>query len=165
MAARRLSGTRGRTPTTRRRKRAVYGRLSVGKGFVSFCSCWLVRPCIRPVGAAFHVPLAITPFARFRSRSKARTYSARPQWVFLIRRFQLALCISSCAPFPTSSAIACPVYPMRCPVLCSARRRSSMPRPCGLSCWPAQPPRPWLFAAPSVAPAMAAWSRSVRHSG
>ncbi|MER9583978.1 FAD-dependent oxidoreductase, partial [Mesorhizobium sp. M0276] len=27
---------------------AVYGRLSVGKGFVSFCSCWLVRPCIRP---------------------------------------------------------------------------------------------------------------------
>jgi hypothetical protein len=84
---------------------AVYGRLSVGKGFVSFCSCWLVRPCIRPVGAAFHVPLAIMPFARFRSRSKARTYSARPQWVFLIRRYQPALCISSCPPFPTSLAI------------------------------------------------------------
>ena len=86
---------------------ALYGRLSVGKGFFeSFCICWLVRPCIRPVGAAFHVPLAIMPFARLRSRSFPRTRSARPQWVFLIRRFQPALCISSCPPFPTSSAIA-----------------------------------------------------------
>jgi hypothetical protein len=52
----------------------MYGRLSVGKGFFgAFCSCWLVRPCIRPVGAAFHAPLAIMPFARLRSRSKART--------------------------------------------------------------------------------------------
>jgi hypothetical protein len=27
----------------------------------------LVRPCIRPTGAAFHMPLAIMPFARLRS--------------------------------------------------------------------------------------------------
>jgi hypothetical protein len=54
----------------------------------------------------YHVPLAIMPFARFRSRSEARTRSARPHWVFLIRRYQPALCISSCLPFPTSSAIA-----------------------------------------------------------
>lgn len=86
------------------RKGAVYGRLSVGKGFLSICICWLVRPCIRPIGAAFHMPLAIMPFARIRSRSLARTRSARPQWVLLLRRYQPALCISSCPPFPTSSA-------------------------------------------------------------
>lgn len=51
------------------RSGAVYGRLSVGKGFFERCRCWLVRPCIRPVGAAYHVPLAIMPFARLRSRS------------------------------------------------------------------------------------------------
>ena len=45
----------------------------LARGSLSLCSCWLVRPCIRPVGAAFHVPLAIMPFARLRSRSKART--------------------------------------------------------------------------------------------
>ena len=72
--------------------------------YLSICSCWLVRPCIRPVGAAFHAPLAIMPFARLRSRSKARTRSARPNWVLLIRRYQPALCISSCPPFPTSSS-------------------------------------------------------------
>src|SRR3546814_12683091 len=27
----------------------------------------------------------------------------RPKWVFLIRRFQPALCINSCPPFPTSA--------------------------------------------------------------
>lgn len=32
--------------------------------FCMDCLCWLVRPCIRPVGAAFHVPLAIMPFAQ-----------------------------------------------------------------------------------------------------
>src|SRR5688500_17389574 len=39
------------------------------RGSLSACSCWLVRPCIRPVDAACHVPLAIMPFARLRSRS------------------------------------------------------------------------------------------------
>lgn len=48
------------------------------------------------------------PFARFRSRSLARARSARPKWVFLLRRYQPALCISSCPPFPTSSALAAP---------------------------------------------------------
>ena len=76
----------------------------LARGSLSVCSCWLVRPCIRPVGAACHMPLAIMPFARLRSRSTARTRSARPQWVFLIRRFQPASCISSYPPFPTSSA-------------------------------------------------------------
>ena len=59
----------------------------LARAYLSFCRCWLVRPCIGPVGAAFHVPLAIMPFARLRSRSKARTRSAWPKWVFLIRRY------------------------------------------------------------------------------
>ncbi len=159
MAARRLSGTRGRTPTTRRRKT---GRVWTALRWQGICELLqlLVGAAMYPTcRCGFHVPLAITPFARFRSRSKARTYSARPQWVFLIRRFQLALCISSCAPLSNSSAIACPVYPMRCPVLCSARRRS----------YNAQTMRAVLLASataatlvvrgPSIAPAMAAWSR------
>ena len=54
---------------------------------------------------------------------------------------------------------------MRRPAPCSVRRSSSMPRPSGRSCWRAQPLQPWSFAAPSVARAMAAWSRSARHSG
>src|SRR5262245_33002090 len=88
----------------------------LARGSLSVCSCWLVRPCIRPIGAAFHMPLAIMPFARLRSRSKARTRSARPQWVLLIRRYQPALCINSCLPFPTSSATRAP-----CLVLCDDR--------------------------------------------
>jgi hypothetical protein len=89
------------------RKGAVYERLSVGKGLSEpFCSRWLVRPCIRPVGAAFHAPLAIMPFAQFRSRSKGRTRGARPQWVFPDPAVSVGFCISSCPPFPTSSAIA-----------------------------------------------------------
>lgn len=29
------------------------------QGVLELCRCWLVRPCIRPVGAAIHAPLAI----------------------------------------------------------------------------------------------------------
>lgn len=37
----------------------------------------------------------------------------RPKWIFLIRRFQPALCISSCLPFPTS-ATPCPAPDLLC---------------------------------------------------
>ena len=65
---------------------------------------WLVRSCVRPVMRPFHMPLAIMPFARLRSRSKARTRSASAWWVFLSRRFRPALCIHFSPPFPTSKA-------------------------------------------------------------
>ena len=137
----------------------------LARGNLSVRSCWLVRPCIRPVDAAFHAPRAIMPFARLRSRSKARIRDARPQWVFLIRRFQPALCISSCPPFPTSSAMARPVSSMRCSAPDSAHRLSLTPRPSAQFCWRARPLQPWSFAGPSVAQAMGAWSRSARRSG
>jgi hypothetical protein len=35
-----------------------------------------VRPCVRPVVRLSHAPLAMMPFARIRSRPKARTRSA-----------------------------------------------------------------------------------------
>jgi len=143
----------------------VYGRLSVGKGFLSICSRWLVRPCIRPVGAAFHAPLAIMPFARLRSRSGARTRSARPQWVFLIRRYQPALCISSSSPFPTSSTIPRLVQFTRQPAPDIARHLSSVPRPSAQSYWRAQQRQPWSSAVPSVARARGAWFHFARHNG
>ncbi len=65
------------------------------------------------------------------SLSEARTRSARPHWVFLIRRYQPAWCISSCLPFPTSSASARLLSSMRRSAPCSAHRLSSAPRPSG----------------------------------
>ena len=58
---------------------------------LSPCSCWLVRPCIRPVGAALHTPLAIMPFARPRSRSEARTRRCTAGARALDRRAQAVL--------------------------------------------------------------------------
>jgi hypothetical protein len=80
----------------------------LARGFLSLAVRWLVRPCVRPMMRPCHAPLAIMPFARLRSRSLARTRGARPKWVFLIRRYQPALCISSCPPFPTSSTPTAP---------------------------------------------------------
>src|SRR3954447_15134657 len=37
---------------------------------------WLVRPCVRPSLRLSHAPLAMMPFARIRSRPKARTRGA-----------------------------------------------------------------------------------------
>jgi hypothetical protein len=45
------------------------GRLSIGAGWFGYCGCWLVRPYIQPVGAAFYMPLTIMLFARLKARS------------------------------------------------------------------------------------------------
>jgi len=140
------------------------GRLSVGKleqwlciaGWCGHVSDLLVRRM---------VPLAVMPFARFGSRSIARTRGAWAFWVLPIRRFQPACCISSCSPFPTSSgAVARAVFLTRPAARGSARRWPSSPRSCGRSCWRARQRRPWPGGGRAVARAMVAWPRSAQRT-
>ena len=76
-----------------------------------------------------------------------------------------ALCISSCLPFPTSMATCapCSFYVMtgslyRSPLVISAQIIRAVLLASATAAT-------LLFAGPSVASAMAAWSRSARHSG
>lgn len=62
------------------------------------CAGWWWRPCVRPYLRGVAWPLALMPFARFRSLSIARTRSAGVGRVLLLRRFQPACCISSVCP-------------------------------------------------------------------
>ena len=57
--------------------------------------------CVRP----FHLPLAIMPFARLRSRSKARTRGARPIVGFPEPAVPAGFVHSLLPPLPTSEAL------------------------------------------------------------
>lgn len=79
------------------RKRPLCGRLSVGKGYSALR--WLVvAPMCPAYLRGFLWPLALMPFARFRSLPIARTRSAGVGRVVLLRRFQPAFCVSSVCP-------------------------------------------------------------------
>ena len=79
------------------RKRPLCGRLSVGKG-VSALRWLVVAPMCPACMRGFAWPLALMPFARFRSLPIARTRSAGVGRVLLLRRFQPACCVSSVCP-------------------------------------------------------------------
>ena len=76
---------------------------SLPSGVLVFCLLLVGAAMWSAFDAAFPCALAKMPFARISSDHKRALDVQRPKWVLLIRRFQPALCISSCLPFPISS--------------------------------------------------------------
>ncbi len=96
-------------------------------------------------------PLALMPVARLRSLPLARTRSAWVDRVFLFRRFQPALCISSICPFPTSSAPQGRNHFRLQACVCKLRPSTSWPRRSGRSCSPGRQQQPWVSCAIATA--------------
>ena len=97
LAVIRLDAAITRGPQMPFRRRPLCGRLSVGKG-ISALRWLVVAPMCPACLRGFAWPLALMPFARFRSLPIARTRSAGVGRVVLLRRFQPAFCVSSVCP-------------------------------------------------------------------
>jgi hypothetical protein len=125
------------------------GRLRVGKGFLHVSRAWSEQPCGRPISAV-HVSAGHNALRGSGPGQKHAFDNAVAQVGSPDRRVD-RLCITFCSPFPTATSRrqvgATSFTPPMQRVLCSARRRPSLPRPSEQSYWQVQWQRPWSGAA------------------